>query len=86
MIDALIKKGWNSPQKLALVHTSLFQAALEGSPHRELATQLWTATVLLFADLSSASFLLLKGVSADAERLITALRMARLASKLFMLT
>ena len=73
-IDAFIKKGWGAPRKLALIKNPLLQAALTDFPRREADLQLWTATVLLFTDLSSASYLLLKGAASDAEKLISQLR------------
>ena len=76
VIDTFIKQGWGPPQKLSLVKIALFQAVALDLPQRGAATQLWTATVLLFADLSSGSYLLLKGASSDAEQLIAQLRTA----------
>ena len=80
-IDTFIKKGWDTPHKLALVKNPMLQTALVGFPQKEAALQLWTATVLLFTDLSSASYLLLKGASSDAEKLISQLRTAPLRLK-----
>ena len=61
VIDTFIKLGWGAPQKLALVPATQLRPALEGYPKALQASQLWTAPTLLFADLSSASFLALKG-------------------------
>lgn len=74
IIDTFITKGWDTPHKLSLVKSSTFQVALADLPRREAAIQLWTATFLLFADLSSESYLLLKGDPSDAEKLFAKLR------------
>ena len=76
VVDTFVKRGWDTPRKLATVHSVELEAALAATVFREPATQLWRACVLLFADLSSASFLLLKGVSIDAEKLISQLKTA----------
>ena len=76
IIDTFIKQAWESPQKLATVHIDQLEAVVTDSKGRIAATQLWAASVLLFTDLSSASYLLLNGVSKDAEKLILQLRTA----------
>ena len=81
VIDTFEKRGWNTPNKLALINHALLQAALADYPQREQALQLWTATVLLFPDLSPASYLILLGASSDAEKLTRKLRTAPLRIK-----
>ena len=76
VVDAFAKYGWGAPEKLATVHATQLEATLANTSIREAANQLWTARVILFADLSSAYFLLLKGGSRDAAKLIIQLRPA----------
>ena len=85
-VDTFIKKGWGAPRKLSLANSSLFQASSTTFDQPEAAAQLWAATVLLFTDLSSASYLLLKGASSDAEKLISQLRTAPRVSRPSFLT
>ena len=80
-IDTFIKRGWGTPHKLALIKNPMLQAALTDFPQKETSLQHWTATVLLFTDLSSASYLLLKGASSEAEKLISQLRTAPSVSR-----
>ena len=62
VIDTFVKLGWGAPQKLALIPATQLRPALEGHPKAFPASQLWTASTLLFAELSSASFHVLKGI------------------------
>ena len=78
VIDTLIKLGWGSPQKLALVPSIHLRLALEGQNKALQASQLWAAPALLFADLSSAPFLVLKGASDNAEKFPHRLKSAKL--------
>lgn len=54
---------------------------MEGHSKKVAAIQLWTAATLLFADLSSASFLVLKGASENAEKFPQRLKSDQLCSK-----
>ena len=74
VVDTFIKIGWGSPRDLSLVNNGHFQSSVACFPQKQLAPHLWAASVLLFADLSSASFLLLKGASSDSEKLTSALQ------------
>ena len=74
VVESFINVGWDSAQKLSLVHSSALQAAIADLPCEVSAAQFWTASVLLYTDLSSASCLLLKGVSPDTAKLISNLR------------
>ena len=80
VIDTFIKLGWDAPQKLALIPATQLRPALEGHPKALQASQLWTACTLLFADLSSASLLVLKGASENAEKFLQRLNSAALCS------
>ena len=80
VIDTFIKLGWDAPQKLALIPATQLRPALEGHPKALQASQLWTACTLLFADLSSASLLVLKGASDNAEKFLKRLNSAALCS------
>ena len=78
VIDAFTKLGWNSPTKLALVSPTQLRTAFECHSKGTAAIQLWTAATLLFADLSSASFLVPKGASENAEKFLRRLKSAQL--------
>ena len=80
IVDNFAKLGWDSPQKLALVSSNMIRLALEGFHKATFALQLWTASALLFADLSSASFLILKGAAENAEKFLDRLKSAKLCS------
>ena len=79
-IDTFIKHGWDSPAKLALVTSTQLRLAVEGYHHITAALQLWAAAKLLFADLSSASFLVLKGDSENAEKFLHRINSATIRS------
>ena len=70
VIDTFIKHGWDSPKKLALVTSTQLRLAVEGYRPCTAALQLWTAATLIFAGLSAASFLVLKGASENAEKFL----------------
>ena len=82
VIDTFIKLGWDAPQKLALVPATQLRPAMEGHPKALQASQLWTASTLLFADLSAASFHVLKGASVNAENFIEQVRSAAQCSRI----
>ena len=86
IIDSFVKQGWGSPSKLALISPTQLRAALDGHRLKKEATQLWTSDTLLFADLSSASFLVLKGASENAEKFIHRLNNASMCNRGFALT
>ena len=86
IVDLFINRGRGAPQKLSLVNCTLLHAALAGNPKRAQPTHIWTDTVLLFTDLSSSTYLLLKGVSSGAEMLIDQIRSALLGLKLSLRT
>ena len=79
-IDTFIKLGRDAPRKLELIPATQLRHALEGRPEALQASQLWAACTLLFADLSSASLLVLKGASENAEKFLRRLNSAALCS------
>ena len=81
VIDTFVKLGWGSPQKLSLIPATQLRPAVEWHPKALQATQLWTASTLLFADLSSASFHVLKGASENAEKFLQRVKSTTLCSK-----
>ena len=80
VIDTFAKLGWDPPTKLALVSPTQLRTALEGHSKGTAAIQLWTDAVLLFADLSSASFIVLNGASENAEKFLHRLKSDQLCA------
>ena len=67
-LDAFIKMGWAFPQILALAQAPSITAACTDDALELAAAQLWTAAVLLFADVSSSSYIVLRGGARWAQR------------------
>ena len=67
-------KGRGSPRKISVGKNTVITDALAGPPYREAATQLWASTALLATDLSSASYIIIKGDPADAEKPVGPMR------------
>ena len=80
VIETSTKLGWSSPSKLALVSSTQLRTSIEGHAKGTAALQLRTASALLFADVSSDAFLVLKGASGNAGKIIRRLKNAHLCS------
>ena len=70
IIGPLLKIGWDSPSKLALVQSDQFIAPVAQGPDPAAAARVWEVSILLHADLTSSSILMIHGSSGNAENLI----------------
>lgn len=77
VIESIINLGWGSPAKLALMPPNTLTAALSGGPQKG-GPKLRVDTALLYADLPSASYLMLQGASEDAGETIRRLKKANM--------
>ena len=81
VIDTCVKQGWKTPAILAKVDATTFSGMASLHKWNPCTFQLWKASVILFANTSEGEVLALKGASADAELLISKLKIAYKAER-----
>ena len=79
IIDTLVKNGWADPNSLARATAAEFTALSTVNTSPPLAQQLWRDCALVYSDISEGQLQNIKGISANAETLLSRIKAPSIA-------